>query len=254
MRFGDPIVWMILSATLAPAVGDDAPAAPFEPTNRYESRRVEGWNVLIHKGFLDAQPDLAERTLTHLRHQLYQIITRVPSGPLEKLRQITIWVEEAEPHHPCMAYHPDAGWLIEHDMNPQKAQCVEVANARNFLKWTDDQPWMILHELAHGYHHRFLKDGFENAEVRAAFEGSKNAKRYESVLGIDGREKRAYALNNPMEYFAEQTEAFFGTNDFFPFVRSELKRHDPEMFDLLGTLWEMKGESGRPARDPSRGS
>ena len=41
-----------------------------------------------------------------------------------------------------------------------------------------------------------------------------------------------------MEYFAEATEAFFGTNDFYPFVRSELERHDPELFGLLKLLWE----------------
>jgi hypothetical protein len=40
-----------------------------------------------------------------------------------------------------------------------------------------------------------------------------------------------------MEYFAESSEAFFGKNDFYPFVRSELKQHDPEMFELLKTLW-----------------
>jgi hypothetical protein len=43
-----------------------------------------------------------------------------------------------------------------------------------------------------------------------------------------------------MEYFAEATEAFFGTNDFYPFVRSELKQHDPQMYDLLRKLWEAK--------------
>ncbi len=43
-----------------------------------------------------------------------------------------------------------------------------------------------------------------------------------------------------MEYFAEATEAFFGTNDFYPFVRAELSRHDPEMADLLVKLWGTK--------------
>jgi len=51
------------------------------------------------------------------------------------------------------------------------------------------------------------------------------------------------ALTNQMEYFAEQSEAFFGTNDFYPFVRSELERHDPRMFALLKKLWETEGRS-----------
>ncbi|MEE8389889.1 MAG: hypothetical protein V3S14_03710, partial [Anaerolineae bacterium] len=52
------------------------------------------------------------------------------------------------------------------------------------------------------------------------------------------RDKRSikaliYALKNDKEYFAESSEAYFGTNDFFPFVRAELRRHDPEMCALL---------------------
>ena len=63
------------------------------------------------------------------------------------------------------------------------------------------------------------------------------AKRYDSVLRINGSDVKAYACSNPQEYFAEASEAFFGTNDFFPFVRAELKRHDPDAFELLGKLW-----------------
>jgi len=40
-----------------------------------------------------------------------------------------------------------------------------------------------------------------------------------------------------MEYFAESTEAFFGANDFYPFVRAELQRHDPAMDRLLLRFW-----------------
>ena len=40
-----------------------------------------------------------------------------------------------------------------------------------------------------------------------------------------------------MEYFAESTEAYFSRNDFFPFTREELKKHDPAMFELLAKLW-----------------
>lgn len=37
--------------------------------------------------------------------------------------------------------------------------------------------------------------------------------------------------------FAETTEAFFSRNGFFLFTRVELKKHDPEMEQLLGKLW-----------------
>lgn len=222
---------------LTTAFADDDRPPSYDPISRYEARQVEGWTVLVNRGLLQEQPELAERTMDLLRQQLFQVVRRVPAGALKDLRTIHIWVEEEEPHHPCMAYHPDVGWLREHGMNPGKARCVEIANARNFIKWTLEQPWMVLHELAHGYHHQFLEGGFENAEVRDAYRRAMEAKLYEKVLRINGRDDRAYAATNPMEYFAESSEAFFGTNDFFPFVRAELRRHDPEMFDRLEALW-----------------
>ncbi|HVA44999.1 MAG TPA: hypothetical protein VNH11_01315 [Pirellulales bacterium] len=230
-----------LCASLVTAVNDSALSdepAKYEPTEAYTSETVEGWTVLVNKPFRERDAELCAEALSLLRQQLYLIVRNVPPGAVAKLRQIKIWVEEAEPHHPCMCYHPDPGWLREHDMNPDKARSVELANARNFLKWVHDQPWMVFHELAHGYHHQFLNDGFANAEVRAVFERATDAKVYESVLHIRGKRERHYALTNPQEYFAESSEAYFGTNDFYPFVRSELKEADAEGYLVLKKAWE----------------
>ena len=92
-------------------------------------------------------------------------------------------------------------------------------------------------ELAHGYHHQFLGD--DNAEIKACYDKAVASKSYESVLRA-GRKEKHYALNNAKEYFAEATEAYFGQNDFYPFVRAELKEHDPAMFELLEKLWLVK--------------
>ena len=148
---------------------------------------------------------------------------------------VPIWVEHEAPVHKCMCYHPNKQWLIKHDFNPEKEKSVELANGKNFLKWTIHQPWMVLHELAHAYHHMVVKH--DNKELKKVFNRAKQSKKYESVLHINGRIQRAYALNNDKEYFAECSEAFFGVNDFYPFVRSELKKHDPDMYQFLKKLW-----------------
>ena len=211
----------------------------YDSIERYEVRSIEGWTVRVHQQLLQEAP-LAQETLRLLEFQLYQITRVVPTNALAKLRAIPIWVELAHPRHPCMCYHPSAAWLREHDMNPAKAGAVEVANATNFLAWTKQQPWMVLHELAHGYHHLTL--GYGHAGVKAAYEQAVASKSYEKVLHWDGRTVRHYALNNDQEYFAEATEAFFGTNDFYPFTRPELKQHDPKMFQLLHELWGVTPE------------
>jgi len=232
----------LFAAALIPISASADDVGRFDPTDQYVPREIEGWRVLVHPRLLNEEAELGERVLTLLRHQLYQIERRLPAPAVFKLRRVTIWVERDEPHHACMAYHPDADWLTDHDMNPDKAHCVEIADAETFLNWTIQQPWMVLHELAHAYHHQFLEGGFENADVATAYERAKAAGNYEKVLRINGGSDRHYAATNPMEYFAEASEAYFGTNDFYPYVRSELAEHDPAVFELLGKLWGDVGE------------
>jgi hypothetical protein len=201
---------------------------------------LRGWTLKVHKVLLERKnDDLRKKVLEELDNQLYRITRAIPAGPLAKLRKVPIWIELAHPRHACMCYHPSRRWLLDHGMSPSKARGVELANARNFLVWTHAQPWMVLHELAHAYHDQVL--GFNHSEVRACYDQAMRQKLYDSVLHINSKKVKHYACTNPQEYFAEMTEAYFGTNDFFPFVNSELKRHDPRMHALLGKLWEVKG-------------
>ncbi len=230
-------VWASMNSQTGSA-GPQLAKTPFEPTEQYAIRDVDGWKVYLNANLETEHPKLCSEVLQLLKQQLYQITRMVPAEAVEKLRTIAVWIEYEEPHHPCMCYHPDAGWLREHEMNPDKARCIEVANARNFLDWTKQQPWMVFHELAHGYHDQFVEGGFANADLAAALAAAREEKLYEDVLHINGRKLRHYALTNAMEYFAEQSEAFFGTNDFYPFVRSELEHYDPRMYALLKQLWK----------------
>lgn len=208
----------------------------YTPTSNYSVQKIEGFKVLVNNELLNEHEKLCEDVLRLLKYQLYQITRRVSDDALEKLSRVPIWVEYKAPKHPCMCYHPSRRWLISNNFNPEKQRSVEIANARNFLTWTIDQPWMVLHELAHAYHHNVL--GYDNAEIREAYNNAVKSKKYESVMHINGSKRRAYALNNDQEYFAEASEAFLGTNDFYPFVRSELRKHDPELYRLLRKFWQ----------------
>lgn len=227
--------------TFAAATGraDDAPAAgtAFDPTSRYAERSVEGWPVLVSDRFAAEEPKLLEEVLAELRRQLVGIVEAVPAPAVEKLRRIRIWVEVDDPLFPCMCYHPDVRWLEAHGLNPEKTGGVELANARNFLTWTRQQPWMVLHELAHGYHDRFIDGGYENAAIAGALESSKAAGRYGEVDHVAGAKRAHYAATNPMEFFAEGTESYFGKNDFYPFDRAEMLRYDSDAARLMEELW-----------------
>lgn len=210
-------------------------AVAFDPTEAYEPRELEGWTVRVHKRLLAEEPQLAQATLKELEHQLYQITRAVPEKARAELQKITIWVELNHSRHPCACYHVSADWLRANDFNPEKEKSVEIAQPKNFLSWTREQPWMILHELAHGYHDLVLGSG--HAELQARFEAMGKTDLYKTVRHINGNSVRHYARTNATEYFAEATEAYFGVNDFYPFVRAELREYDPEMFELLRKLW-----------------
>jgi len=237
MKFPLPTLLILAAALPLPALGDERKAStPYDPTSAYSEEFSEGWLIRVNKA-LEAKEhkELRAKAMKLLGDHLYQITRVVPAEALGKLRKIPIWVELNHPKHPCMCYHPDSGWLKANGMNPDKAKCVELSNCKNFLEWTRQQPWMVFHELAHGYHDQALS--FDHAGIKSCFDAAKDAKIYESVLHINGQKLKHYALTNPMEYFAEMSEAYFGTNDFFPFVKAELKEVDPRMYAMLEEVW-----------------
>jgi hypothetical protein len=115
---------------------------------------------------------------------------------------------------------------------------IELPNAQAFLDSYSWEPWAILHELTHFYHHTILGD--DNADIRGAYRHARDAHLYESVARYDGSTARAYALENDHEYFAELSEAYFGRNDFFTFTRDELATYDPTGFAVIKALWEAR--------------
>lgn len=210
---------------------------------RYQTNSIEGWTVLIHERLLAHEKVHTKKALELLEVQLKEIVRVVPAPAVSKLREVTLWFSPEYPGvKPKAEYHPNAGWLRAHGRNPAMAKGVEFTDVRNFEREMNRMPNFTLHELAHAYHDRVLPRGFDNAEIKAAFERAKTSKTYDKVERWFGNGRantfeRSYAMTSPMEYFAESTEAFFSRNDFFPFTRNELKQHDPEMEQLIARLW-----------------
>jgi hypothetical protein len=212
-------------------------ASSYHPTSDYTPYVVRGWKVLVGNDLLANDRATAERCRELLDNKLYEISRIVPGNALEKIRGVRIWLEHDDPLFDGGVYHPSREWLVANGMNPDKAKAVEFGRAENFLGWSLDQPMLVLHELSHAYHDQVL--GYDNPDVSAAYERAKTSGTYDAVLYRNGDRKKAYAMNDDHEYFAELSEAYFGMNDFFPFVRAEVQQHDPQMFELLEKVWSM---------------
>lgn len=198
---------------------------------------IEGWTVRVDEQLLNGDQEKKTRILRNLTERLANIKVVIPEPHLAKLQKVTIVLEKKHPELKAMQYHPSVGWLKDKGYDETLVRCVHlpVADALLAKRQITVQPWVILHELAHAYHHQVL--GFDQKEIIAAYEKFKASGHGVKCLHYHGNKVQHYGLTNHKEFFAEMTEAYFGTNDFFPFNHGELKTAEPEIYQLIKKIW-----------------
>ena len=224
-----PFVAIAIAATFANA-------SPYAPRSQYALSEMHGWKIYVHRQLIEQDAEVHRQTMKLLDVKLHDIQRVVPAQPLRELRKVPLWVEADNDHEfPCICYHFSKRWMAQNGFNPIKVNSIEICNASRFLRWTHAQPWIVMHEMAHAYHHRFL--GRNDARIKRAHRRALESKRYDSVLRYTGNNVRYYGLKNAREFFAEMTESYFGVNDFFPFNRGELRQYDARTYQLLRSIW-----------------
>ncbi|VTS03228.1 M90 metallopeptidase family protein [Tuwongella immobilis] len=211
--------------------------APAKPTS-HTTRKIEGWTVRIDDRLLDG-PDsqIGTEAIRLLEGQLHTIRFVVPTDRVKQLQRVTIQLDATYDTLRPAQYHPSVDWLAGKGYDRNLARCVHIPNARDFAnpRHHREQPFVLMHELAHAYHDQVLN--FDNPKIAAAFQEFRKKPAYQKTLHINGSRTRHYALTNPKEFFAEMTESYFGQNDFYPFNSAELKEGEPELFELLESIW-----------------
>ena len=220
--------------------GETSPKKHFDPI----VREIEGWKVHIDPRMVAGEHSAeGTRALTMLASHFQRIAIMIPQDRLKQLQTIEVWIEHDHPDINVEPgpYHPGAGWLVERGFDPRLAKKVHITRAASLLdrRQLAKHPSVILHELSHAFHDQIL-GGYDEPRILAAYQKAMKAGIYDEVLDHTGRKVRAYAASTPMEYFAEGTEAYFDRNDFYPFVRAELKEHDPVLHDLLEEIWGVR--------------
>lgn len=221
----------------------------FTPTTEFDFKvdgytnfNFSGFNVLVQSTIVNSQTALANSALEIIESDLSKILElSLNEQTKSDLIAVPIFLDLNTTTGGAV-YHPSAEWLSQNGYITEKAQCVEISNIRNFINWTkQNQPYMLLHELAHAFHHRV--HNFSNSDITGAYGHAIDVGLYTNVSYHSGNDNyttasRAYALNDEREFFAELTEAYFGLNDYYPFIRSELESYDPAGFDMIERVWE----------------
>ena len=198
----------------------------------YEIQDIEGWKLYVNtKLKKDPNWPLARRILSN---QLFQTKRVISKKVIKKMQEVKIYLDTRENSEIGAEYHPYKEWLIENNFSPNKHEAIEIPSTENFIAYTKNQPWVILHELIHSYHHQVL--GFNNTEIMDCYEKALKSGKYKNVRTISGEMSKHYGAYNHKEYFAEAAEAYFGVNDYYPFVKGELLHYDPAVCNILKRL------------------
>ena len=224
------LVASILTNSLLSVV---AVKADFIPTEDYRRLSTDGWRLYLSPEY-KSRKDLSSRILSLLKRRLNEIEDLVPPHTLPVLQSTNFWLTYDETEENRARYHPYGAWLAKNGYNPDWED--DISFSQTIESRLKIGPGTVLHELAHAYHHRAL--GRDNRRVLRAYDRVLESGIYDSVERRGAKEKkRHYALENPREYFAEMTEAYFSVNDYFPFTRAQLLEYDPETHDLIEDLW-----------------
>ncbi|CAM9456723.1 unnamed protein product [Phaeothamnion confervicola] len=360
------------------AEGDDGGEAGVIQTfdKVYDALYIQGFKIRAEPGVFETHKGL--RAL--LEADVALICRLLPPPAAERIRTWTcIWFNAELRFGPAdrpadgrgSCFHPSRRWLLENGMSGEKARGIEFYRAADYVAWHDEQPLMLLHEMAHVLHWHAPCGGFDHPAVLAAYDAALERGTYELVEmrgcphcccgdeedgndedggdeggsgengsmdgkdssvtgaaaaaavnaaaiaavvpargnanGLRGRSgdnsssggnstadddatandaataasdaergstgttqeggrwgkksgcgnddrmharqlRPAYALVDPMEYFAELSVAFFSPsvgprtgNKFFPFTRCQLRAHDPAGFATCRRLWGLAG-------------
>jgi hypothetical protein len=219
------------------AKAETSPTPPALPTS-WTNVVLEGWTLRVDDRLFQAEhEELRTRALRFLEHKLLEITLVLPADKVNVLRKYPIVLDLNHGKLNNMQYHPCKNWLRRNGFDPALQGCFHIPVAAQVVtrRNINEQPWVVLHELAHAYHDQEL--GFDHPGILAAFEAFKASGRGEKTMLYNGRRVRHYALTDAKEFFAEMTEAYWGLNDFSPFNYAELRTNEPEIFKLMESIW-----------------
>lgn len=227
-------LWKISPVSASPDTGN----YDLEIKTPLDVKRIslQGFKIIINSKI--AEKADTKTALELLSKDLEKIATIVKPKQLNLIKQVPIWIEIKHLTGKAMWYHKHKEWVISNGYPAEAAKSVEINNVRNYIDWqAQNQPFMILHELAHAYHDLYLSAEMKE-KITNAYNNAVISKKYDNVPYSLGGNRRAYALDTEDEYFAELTEAYLGENDYYPYNRQQLKDFDPTAYKIMQAAWD----------------
>ncbi len=200
----------------------------------YRRKDILSFPVYIAPEFDKHDRSVVEQCLQFLEASAKRMQDVIPSTAWKKISGTPIWLEyEADKPH-VGAYFGAPEVLAANGVAVAKARSIQFYSSLAVMAGSARNP--LLHEIAHAYHDRVLSYAYD--PVLAAYRSAQLNGRYDGVRRPSGRVEQAYAMTDHREFFAELSEAYFGTVDYFPFTREDLREFDPSSYRVIANAWE----------------
>ncbi|MCC6599752.1 MAG: T9SS type A sorting domain-containing protein [Crocinitomicaceae bacterium] len=208
----------------------------------YTNYSISGFNVLVQNSALtSSRLPHTNQAINRLESNLTEISQMcISSVIMDSLKAVPIFMDW-ESSEGISQYHADLSWLIQSNYNQKKWKCIEICNVKNFVAATNlNQPYRIMNEMAHAYLDRVLH--MENAALVNAFDNAITDDLYTNVQyyvgnGVYATQANALAMTSMDNFFAELTETYFGSNNYFPFTRADFALYDPVAYQMIESIW-----------------
>ena len=200
----------------------------------YDSRTVGPFHVYVSPEYKLHESRVLQECMRVLEDNAKRLQESLPAEALQKLAVVPIWLEYEADSLYGGRYLPSQDWLAANGMTRAKAKSIEFT--RSLAAFLNSKRNPLLHELAHAYHDLVLS--LSDASIWSAYQHARLGGLYNAVRDSTGVWQQAYAMQNYAEFFAELSEAYFGTNDLFPFTREDLRKYDPDSYRVVSDAWE----------------
>lgn len=205
----------------------------------YERRYIRSFPVYVAPGFSKQNPSLLDQCLNVLESNAKRIQEALPAEAWKKISETPIWLEFERDRNYGGAYFDSWEWLIANGLSGAKTKSIQFHSSLAVMAGSVQNP--LMHEVAHAYHDLVLS--YSYWPILAAYRSAELSGRYNAVRHSSGRFERSYAMKNHYEFFATLSEAYFGTGDYFPFTREDLKEFDPVSYKVISGAWERPFEN-----------
>lgn len=193
----------------------------------YESIAGHKIPIIAEKHLIDHDSEILELAAKKLEQTVIKALSLFPAGLREEFDEVRYFIFDGKESR--TGGRKGGFWYFPSNNNTSVFfnNSIVIRSAKDYLNYPESGVVQALvHELSHAYfyyHYENIAPGANKAFLNIQQQGL-----YSNVKTRSGRViKKAYALTNYSEYFAELTKTVLAGNHHYPYNGADLNQYDP---------------------------